>query len=241
MRLLHHHDDDKEFFSWCTDTYDDGMHALPLLAPVLLHIALAIPPGAGLRPLALATAIAEAAAIWAPYGVAVDLAGHCDASVPDTALLRVEVVTARRASSGGFRPPLGAIVFDDGEPSQVITVFLADIDHFLSTAHVLGFNHELWPTLLRDRALGRVAGRVIAHEIGHYLLQTRQHDASGLMRAMQSADDFVAPVRAGFALSKPTEARFARLHPALQPEDEDKKKRPADAGHSDTTVKREPR
>src|SRR4051812_26841699 len=108
------------------------MHALPLLAPVLFHVALAIPSGAGLPPIAVATAIAEAAAIWAPYGVAVDLAGHCDGSAPDTALLRVDIVAARRASSGGFRPPLGAIVFDGGgEPSPVITVFLADIDQFM--------------------------------------------------------------------------------------------------------------
>jgi hypothetical protein len=218
------------------------MHALPLLAPVLLHVALAIPPGAGLPPLALVTAIAEAAAIWAPYGVAVDLAGHCDVPAPDTVLLRVEIVTAPRASSvGGVRPPLGAIVFDEGgEPSPLITVFRDDIDRFLSTAHVLGFNRELWPALLRGRTLGRTAGRVVAHEIGHYLLQSRQHDASGLMRAMHSADDFVAPARVGFALSEASAARFARLR-AAQRADEDKKRGPADAGPSvGTMTKREP-
>ena len=203
----------------------DGMHALPLIAPVLLHVALAVPSGGGLPPLALDTAVAEAAAIWAPYGVVIDLAEHCHGSAPNEVVLRVDVVTARRATRVGLRPPLGAIVFDGGgEPSPAITVFLADIDQFLSTAHVLGFDHDLWPALLRDRALGRVAGRVIAHEIGHYLLQTRQHDASGLMRAMHSADDFVAPVRAGFALSKPAEARFARLHAPPQSSDEDKTK-----------------
>jgi hypothetical protein len=212
------------------------MHPLPLLAPVLLHVALAMPSGAGLPPVAVATALAEAAAIWAPYGVAVDLAEHCGPPAPDTVVLRVDLVSAPRASSGEFRPPLGAIVFDgSGDPSPVITVFLADIHQFVATAHVLGFNHELWPPLLRDRTLGRVSGRVIAHEIGHYVLQTREHDASGLMRPMQSADDFVAPVRAGFALSKASAERFARLRSAAR-SDEDKKKEPADAGPSDRTL-----
>jgi hypothetical protein len=243
MSLLHHHDDDKEFFSCWAAAYDGVMPAPPLLAPLLLHVALVLPAGAGLPPLALATALAEAAAIWAPYGVAVDAAGHCAATAPGTEVLRVEIVTAPSTRGAADRPPLGAIVFDGGgAAAPAITVLLGDIDRFVSTAHVLGFDRTLWPPLLRERALGRATGRVIAHEIGHYLLQTTQHDAAGLMRAMHSADDFVEPTRAGFALSKAAAARFARLRAQARLEDEGKQQGPADAGPSNqTVVKREPR
>lgn len=41
-----------------------------------------------------------------------------------------------------------------------------------------------------DRGLGVVLGRAVAHEIGHYLLHTSSHAASGLMRASFAADEF---------------------------------------------------
>jgi hypothetical protein len=54
--------------------------------------------------------------------------------------------------------------------------------------------------MMRDRTAGRVIGRVIAHEIGHYVLQTPQHTASGLMRPVQSAEALAGPSRRMFAL-----------------------------------------
>jgi hypothetical protein len=40
--------------------------------------------------------------------------------------------------------------------------------------------------------MGRVLGRALAHEIGHYLLGTREHSRSGLMRAAQGIDELMA-------------------------------------------------
>jgi hypothetical protein len=37
--------------------------------------------------------------------------------------------------------------------------------------------------------------RVLAHEIGHVLLRSKQHAGRGLMRAVQRADELVDPAR----------------------------------------------
>src|SRR5437667_187922 len=67
-------------------------------AVLLLHVALAVPPGA-LPPATVAYAVAEAAVIWAPYGVIVDAAGPCDPIAGDAMLVTVAIVnTTSRVS-----------------------------------------------------------------------------------------------------------------------------------------------
>jgi hypothetical protein len=72
---------------------------------------------------------------------------------------------------------------------------------------------------------------VIAHEIGHYLLEMPEHTATGLMRAAHSADEFVSPARDGFELSREAAARIARPT--------GKANGPADAGPLNHSVKGE--
>jgi hypothetical protein len=62
---------------------------------------------------------------------------------------------------------------------------------------------------LRDQVFGRVLGRVLAHEIGHYVLRSPRHAVDGLMRSVQLADDLVAPSRHRFALTAPDRAKLA--------------------------------
>lgn len=47
------------------------------------------------------------------------------------------------------------------------------------------------PSVLADTFLGRALGRVLAHEIGHYLLGTREHTAHGLMRPQFTPQDLL--------------------------------------------------
>jgi hypothetical protein len=71
-----------------------------------------------------------------------------------------------------------------------------------------------WQPLLErpavyDQRLGVVLGRAVAHEIGHYLLQTNTHARRGLMRARIDAREF-ADLRSGsFRLDKAAEAYLA--------------------------------
>jgi hypothetical protein len=65
----------------------------------------------------------------------------------------------------------------------------------------------------RDQMQGRVLGRALAHEIGHYLLRSRNHSPAGLMRALQPASDLVAPDRRLFRLSADEATRLVSAAP----------------------------
>jgi hypothetical protein len=53
------------------------------------------------------------------------------------------------------------------------------------------------PAPLAATFLGRALGRVLAHEIGHYLLGTREHTRNGLMRAQFAPQDLLKNAAAG--------------------------------------------
>ena len=83
----------------------------------------------------------------------------------------------------------------------------------VATARVLGVDEFHWPKLLRDEIIGRVLGRVLAHEIGHYALRRRQHGGEGLMRSIQRADELAALSRKGFRLSASEGAHLSSRAP----------------------------
>ena len=65
--------------------------------------------------------------------------------------------------------------------------------------------------VLRDRVLGIVLGRAVAHEIGHYLLRTNTHASHGLMRANIDAREFSDLRSSAFRLDKAAQAHVAGL------------------------------
>jgi hypothetical protein len=180
-----------------------------MVIALLLHVTLAFPPGHPFSPLTLHTAVAEAKLLWSRYGVAIDIAAPGVASV-DGEALSVVVETPRSSSASRWRRPLGAMTFrPDGTPAPVIALFLADIMYFISSARVLGSLECQWPQTMRERILGRVVGRVLAHEIGHYVLRSPRHGDAGLMQPVQFGDALVGLERHSFALSKAEAASIA--------------------------------
>ena len=188
---------------------------------LLLQLTLWFATGRSLSPLTLATAVAEADSLWSPHGVSIHALEDCSAPV-FSPVIRVSIAESLRppiapAPAGRRREPqpraaLGAITFGgDGAPSPLISVFLGDIVQLVAGARVLGAQESQWPATMRERILGRVIGRVLAHEIGHYLLRTRDHGRAGLMRPVHATLTLVAPERKPFTLSKPEALRLARL------------------------------
>ena len=156
-------------------------------------------------------AIEEAAAVWSPYNVVVDQALPC-ASAPEEATV---ITVAMRASSAvaarDRRGPLGAIDFDDdGTPDRLVTVYFDLLRRLMTYVRSGPAPEDQWPSAMRDHVLGRGMGRVIAHEIGHYLLGAHSHRSFGLMRALQHTDELFAVPRAGFRLSDTDVRRLAR-------------------------------
>jgi hypothetical protein len=178
-----------------------------MLTALLLHVSLAFQSTPALPSDTVTTAVAEAAGLWSPYGVAIDVAAPCGWAPADGTVVTIVAIetggTFISRVAAGWRGALGAITFDpNGTPGPVITVFLSDIERFIAGARVLGAPEWQWPRLLRERVVGRVLGRVLAHEIGHLVLRSPGHAAHGLMRPVQSANEMVDPSRHGFALSR---------------------------------------
>ena len=147
-----------------------------MVIALLLQVTLAFPSSQPFSPLTVRTAVAEANLLWSRYGVAIDLAVPGAASGDREILTIVVVETPQSPPAGKWRRPLGAITFDpNGTPAPVITVFVADILRFVSGARVLGTFEWQWPRTMRDEIVGRVLGRVLAHEIGHYVLRSPRH------------------------------------------------------------------
>ena len=71
----------------------------------------------------------------------------------------------------------------------------------LDRAELLGHPLSHWPRGTRERLIAQAIGRVAAHELGHYLLQSARHSETGLMRPQYSTEELVGPSLARFRLT----------------------------------------
>lgn len=157
-----------------------------------------------------AAAMAEATAIWAPYGVDVREA-HPDEPGRDGAV-RLTVVLVDRPAGSMVAETLGSIRFFDAVPERKIAIYPDAIASLVSKVSFSGVNSAVWPTALRDEILGRVTGRALAHELGHFLLRARQHSPNGLMRAGLFTRDLMSVDGRPFVLSTDEAALISTWH-----------------------------
>jgi hypothetical protein len=124
----------------------------------------------------------EVERIWSRYEMAFDWTIPLEPSLPSDRP-DVWVVTAEGPLTSRFDRDAVAAIFFAGEtptnqirlasPSSIIDA-LRQRGHPLAAAPAAGREQQ--------RLVGRVLGRALAHELGHYLLASKMHDASGLMR-----------------------------------------------------------
>ena len=132
----------------------------------------------------------EVARIWDPYGVHIEWS---PAKTTSPASLVVLVRFVDRIDAPGA--PLGAVMRVKGRMQRLISVARATLDDQLRSAR---------PDLARafhGRLFGRLAGRVIAHELGHLLLDSASHSGEGLMRARFLRGDVMAGSGGAYALT----------------------------------------
>jgi hypothetical protein len=180
------------------------------LLAVLLHAAVAA--GAGLpseRPVVrvqvqtdgslavdrrmLAEIVKGAGEIWRPYAdVTFTLV---EESVPVSGSLRLLITDRISTISDGAS--LGWIEFVDGRPSNHITVSTGAAAALLRASRWNGL-----PKTVQRMFLVRAMTRAIAHELGHYLLASREHAPHGLMRGQLTADDIMQPRKSSYRLDR---------------------------------------
>jgi hypothetical protein len=168
-----------------------------------------------LPPLAVAAAIREAADLWAPHGVAVEAAGTGSETVTITIADGMSAANERHGCPRAERQrtstcawhALAAATFVDGRPTGAIEVFVDEILRLVERGRLAGTAPWQWPRAMRERIVGRALGRVIAHEIGHIVLESRRHTGTGLMRATLAAADLIEPGRPSLQLAAPPTTR----------------------------------
>jgi hypothetical protein len=90
---------------------------------------------------------------------------------------------------------LGWIDFENGEPTRHITVSLPQVRRLLRHATWMDRRIAEAPQLWTE-FLARGVGRAAAHEIGHYVLRSAAHQATGLMRSGLNPNDLMRAERA---------------------------------------------
>jgi hypothetical protein len=166
----------------------------------------------------VAMARREARTIWADAALAlawIDGSDPEDAPgrPPVTIILR-DVLPGRRGADP--RPDRAAgdslawTLFDGGEPTGTIEVSRAAVAGLVMREIVAGKRVCDLPLAWRRQLVGRALGRVIAHEIGHWLWGTG-HSGDGLMRAGLSGPTLIAMRPPGLPRGSIGAAATARL------------------------------
>jgi hypothetical protein len=139
---------------------------------------------------------AEVDAIWHRYHVDVLWVQPQVSDQQVIADLVVEVVEGRFPPAGRHgRIAIARMKFQDGFPTHHIEVSNTAAAALLPEGRWAGGTRSLndAPERLRTEALGRIVGRALAHELGHYLLGSLEHADRGLMRAVIDPESLVSP------------------------------------------------
>jgi hypothetical protein len=138
---------------------------------------------------------AEAGAIWAPAGIALEWSR--DVPKHEARGLTIEVTVDDRPTPAGRDGALGWVIFAGDGPERFIHLSRVSAEGLLHRTP--GLNHA---TIASHEALiGRALGRALAHELGHYILRSKVHTGRGLMRAAWTSDQAFAFIRDGFELT----------------------------------------
>jgi hypothetical protein len=154
----------------------------------------------------------EAVSIWKTSGVTVRWTLDVNPAIPGDVPSDVQVVVLPTPAAGtgiSDRRPLAAIQFVNGAPTTRISAFPREAERLLSGVYLDDRLLAHRPSALRDRMLGRVLGRAVAHEVGHFLFRTSHHTERGLMRANHRTDDLIGMSRGPFQVIVPQLATCA--------------------------------
>jgi hypothetical protein len=174
--------------------------ALPVDRPVV-RVAVHVEGAPEIERGSLTEILRTARDIWRPYAdVTFDLASAANASPESLRLLITD-----RVSPVSDRASLGWIEFVDGRPSNVITVSTTAAGALMKASRWSGL-----PKNFQRIFLERALARAIAHELGHYLLASRQHTRQGLMRGQLTAEDIMQPARSSYRLDRAQVQRLER-------------------------------
>ncbi len=144
------------------------------------HVRLHLIDRTALHPRAIAPIKGEVHALWAGSHACVEWSdrscGHCAGPATDD----VYVIVVSRAIDEVPRDAIASIRFTGNEPLNHIHAYVSHGLRLLK--HDADVGYLGLPSRAKDDALGRLVGRAVAHELGHYLLRSLVHAQHGLMK-----------------------------------------------------------
>jgi hypothetical protein len=149
----------------------------------------------------------ETVQLWRAAGVDVSWSAFPKGNIADVPEMersrpRVSVIVTPNMPEGLSGPShvqvLASILFIDNKPTTLIAAYPAEVQRLLQTVRMEDRAVGERPAALRERLMGRVLGRAIAHELGHFLFGSRDHAPDGLMRARHRLDDLTSPFTRAF-------------------------------------------
>jgi hypothetical protein len=139
---------------------------------------------------------AEAETTWEPTGISLDWHRITPKDVVRTWQLDV-TIDDRLKGVATDHLALGWVLFTVNGPLPSIHLSRAGAEaSILRTAGVDDTSVDAHEILV-----GRALGRALSHELGHYLLKSKEHAPRGLMRANWRSEEFFSIERSGFELT----------------------------------------
>lgn len=141
----------------------------------------------------------EAQTVWQLHGVAVQpgQTDNCDR------LLVVKADAEARPEDIAADAALGWVPFVAGKARRIVFLRVSRAQSLVGD-----MNRVLGPRQLTRQLAARFLGRILAHELGHVLLNSAQHQPSGLMRALYRARDVLSAPIGTYTLDASERARF---------------------------------
>jgi hypothetical protein len=156
-------------------------------------------PSRSISPHLVTETLHEAGAVWNDAGITLSWRVVPGGKAEYSATPHVVINDDPGRKSSGGQLPIGWVQFHrPDEPDQEVHVSRANGLKLLKTAVGLGRSMESMPPTEINVLLGRMLGRALAHELGHFLLRSRVHTNRGLMRTGRAIREFLAVGRRGF-------------------------------------------
>lgn len=164
----------------------------------------------GVSPHLVTETLNEAGAVWNDVGITLAWRVVVDRQPEYSALPHVVLTDEAGRSPNSGQTPVGWVRFKrPDDPDQEIHISRGNGLKLLKSAAGLGRSIERMPPREVDVTLGRLLGRALAHELGHYLLRSASHTSRGLMRGDRTIREFIATGRRGFEVNPAQRATVA--------------------------------
>ena len=171
----------------CSDCSDDS-------GPRIVHVRMY--NQTRLRESVFANILEVSNRIWAPYGISIEPGTDSDA---------ITVVVSggtMRGAIDGSPIAVGDTLFTQGHATPYIHLWLGGAESLARNSGSDGQSFTMKPPMERDAILLRMLGVALAHELGHYLLDSADHSAGGLLRPTLATREMEQPDPAHLRLTR---------------------------------------